>query len=254
MIKEENGYFYFNTKVFSYQLDKYKKINIVAIAELLQEVAGTHANFSGFGYNNVIDRNLVWILTAMRYEIDILPVWDQEITVKTWIVDVNRFLSRRHFQIMNKKGEVMISASTIWVLYNFVKRRPQTITDMNFNVIAHPESLSVDKEIKIEKTAVSESINHYYTVQYSDLDMVGHMNNTRYSRNIIDTYSLDFHNNHQLKSFEIQFRNEAVYNDRLEIFRQDNSPLDSFFEIRRVNDNKSICFCKLEWLETDIHE
>ena len=55
-----------------------------------------------------------------------------------------------------------------------------------------------------------------YEVKFSDLDMVGHMNNTRYIRNVLDHYSLDFHGSHDLKSFEIHFRHEAKYKDKIE--------------------------------------
>lgn len=247
MTYEENGFFYWKTKVYSYQLDQQKRISTVAIAELLQEAAGTHANSYGFGYNDVVKFDLVWVITAMRFEIENYPIWDQEITIKTWIVNTNRFLSNRHFQILNEKGEVLIAASTIWLLYNFVKRRPQIIEDMNFDVKLHPESLSVKQAITMDKLTVTDGEISNYTVQYSDLDMLGHMNNTRYFRTIIDTYSQDFHKLHNLKSFEIQFRNEAVYNDKLALHTKEVLSLSFQHEIRRNTDDKSNCFSKVVW-------
>lgn len=251
MTYEENGFFYWKTKVYSYQLDQQKRISPIAIAEILQEVAGTHANSFGFGYNDVVKHNLVWVITAMRFEIENYPVWDEEITIKTWIVNINRFLSNRHFQILNNKGEVLISASTIWLLYNFVKRRPQMIADMNFDVTLHPESVSVKNAISISKNTVDEGKISNYTVQYSDLDMVGHMNNTRYFRSIIDTYSYDFHKTHNLKSFEIQFRKEAIINDNLEITSQELTKNTYHHEIKRKDDGKSNCYCSLEWTNSN---
>lgn len=248
MTYEENGFFYWKTKVYSYQLDQQKRISTVAISELLQEAAGTHANLFGFGYNDVIKHDMVWVITAMRFEIEKYPVWDEEITIKTWIVNTNRFTSNRHFQILNKKGEVLIAASTIWLLYNFVKRRPQIIAEMNFNVILYPESLSVKQAITTDKTTMTNGEITDYIVKYSDLDMVGHMNNTRYFRCITDTYSYQFHKTHALKLFEIQFRNEAVYDDKLEIYTEEDTPLFFQHEIKRISDGKSNCLCKVKWL------
>lgn len=249
MIYEENGFFFFKTKVYSHQLDQQKNLSTVAISELLQEAAGTHANLFGFGYKDVVKLDLVWIITAMRFEIEKLPVWDEEITIKTWIVDINRYFSNRHFQIMNQNGDVLISASTNWLLFNFNTRRPQLISAMNFDVNLHPELLSVNNAIKTDKLSISEGPIASIKVKYSDLDMVGHMNNTRYFRSIVDSYSYDFHKSHSLKSFEIQFRNEAVYGDLLEIYTKKINKNSFHHEIKRSKDSKSNCYCKLEWKE-----
>ncbi len=247
MTYEENGFYYYKTKVHSFQLDQQKNLSIVAVSELLQEVAGTHANDFGFGYKNVIEKDLVWIITAMRVEIKKLPIWDEEITIKTWLVDINRYFSNRQFQILNKMGDVVISASTNWLLYNFKTRRPQNISSMNFNVKLHGDYLSVKKAVKTDKSTISEGVTSSITVKYSDLDMVSHMNNTRYFRSIIDSYNFDFHKTHFLKSFDIQFRNEAVYNDELEIFTKEISSNSFHHEIKKRKDSKSNCYCKLEW-------
>jgi len=74
------------------------------------------------------------------------------------------------------------------------------------------------------------------------------MNNTRYFRTIIDTYPHDFHKFNNLKSFEIQFRKEAIYNDKLEIHSNESEPLSFKHEIKRVSDNISNCFSKVEWV------
>ncbi len=246
MYSEDKGFFYWTTKVLSYQLDINKEISTMAIAELLQEVAGTHANYSGFGYNDVIGKNMVWVLNALKFEVLHRPHWDDEIRIKTWVVDSRRFFSRRDFQIFDSKGNVIVKATSVWILYNFEKKRPQSIEPMNFPVKLQAGIYAVDKPIASSKEVLDVKAKLSFAVSYSDLDMVGHMNNTRYFQKIMDSYSLSFHQENKLKSIEIQFRNEAKYNEQLEIKTVDNE-LAFVHEIRRQSDDKSVCLARVEW-------
>ena len=243
---EKEGYYYLKTKVHSYQLDRDKQLSPVAIAELMQEAAGMHSNTGDFGYKQVISKSLVWVLNALRFEVNKYPLWDDEITIKTWIVDTNRFLSRRDFKFVNADGEVLIAGSTIWILYNFETKRPQSITAMGFDVVEHNGEYAVENAIKTTREHIEGELVDEFIVKYSDLDMVGHLNNTRYVRAIIDSYNISHFDKKSLQNFEIQFRAEAKYGEKLKIFEEKNDELHSKLEIER-EDEKSVCFVKLEW-------
>jgi len=243
---KKDGYYYLKTKVHSYQLDRDKQISPVAIAELMQEAAGMHSNTGGFGYKQVVSKSLVWVLNALRFEVNNYPIWDDEITIKTWIVESNRFFSRRDFQFIDKNGEILIVGSTIWILYNFETKRPQNIQAMGFDVLEHNGEFAVENAIKTTREHLEGKLVDEFIVKFSDLDMVGHLNNTRYVRSIIDSYNIAYFDNNILKSFEIQFRAEAKYNEKLQIFEETIDDQQSKLEIKR-GDEKSVCFVKLEW-------
>jgi len=243
---KKDGYYFLKTKVNSYQLDRDKQLSPVAIAELMQEAAGMHSNTGGFGYKQVISKSLVWVLNALRFEVNKYPVWDDEITLKTWIVDSNRFLSRRDFQFINSEGEIVIAGSTIWILYNFEIKRPQNIQAMGFAVVEHNGEFAVENAIKTTRENIEGELVGSFLVKYSDLDMVGHLNNTRYVRAIIDSYDIVHFDKNVLRNFEIQFRAEAKHNEKLQIFEEIIDDQQSKLEMKR-GDEKSVCFVKLEW-------
>ena len=243
---EKDGYYYLKTKAHSYQLDKDKQLSPVAIAELMQEAAGMHSNTGGFGYKQVISKSLVWVLNALRFEVNEYPIWDDEITIKTWIVESNRFLSRRDFQFIDKNGEILIAGSTIWILYNFETKRPQNIQAMEFDVKEHNGEYAVENAIKTTRERIDGGLVYSFRVRYSDLDMVGHLNNTRYIRAIIDSYGIEQFEKYSLSSFEIQFRSEAKFDDELMIISDNIMNSNCTLEIKR-GDDKSVCFAKFEW-------
>lgn len=244
---EENGIWESKTKVRSFDVDKNKRLSIVALTEYLQEEAGSHANAMGFGYRQVIQQDMVWILNGIRVEIEELPMWEDEIFLKTWVVGNNRFISRRDFICVNQENNVLFRATTNWILFNTKTLRPQLVDSMNFSVEMHPNQLSTSVGILNMRGSVEDNSPLYYEVKYSDLDMVGHMNNTKYIQLLLDYYKPEFHGSKSLKSLEIIFKAEAKYEDKLDLYSQEMTPNNFSHELKRPQDSKTNFLARLVW-------
>ena len=144
---ENNGIWEYHFIVRSFDVDQNKEITLTSISEYLQEVAGDHANTMGFGYRQVVLQQMAWVLGGIKIEVVRLPLWEEKIKVKTWVVENNRFISRRDFQWLDQDGNVLINASTNWILLNTERRRPVAIDSMNFEVTLHPELNATSTDI-----------------------------------------------------------------------------------------------------------
>ncbi len=76
-------------------------------------------------------------------------------------------------------------------------------------------------------------------MKYSDIDINGHVNSIRYIQWISDCFSLDCYRKCQGKRFEINYVNEMLYDDFVEIVGNEIVSGDFRFEIRK--DNKIAC-------------
>ena len=244
---EQEGVWNYTFKVRSFDVNKNNDISLVSISEYLQEVAGDHANSKGFGYKQVIKEGLVWILGGIRIEVNRLPIWEEEIHIKTWVVENNRFVSRRDFEWYDTDGNIIIKATTNWILFDTNKRRPQIIDQMNFPAVLLKGKYATENNLANIKENKENSVSTNYTVRYSDLDMVGHMNNTKYIQLFTDSYSAEFHNSHKVKSIDINFKVEAKYKDVLELKTIDNGGNEYVHILNRTSDNKSNCLSKIIW-------
>ncbi|MCK5856999.1 MAG: hypothetical protein KAG64_05885 [Bacteroidales bacterium] len=243
---ENNGIWEYNFRVRSFDVDQNNNMTLTSISEYLQEVAGDHANTMGFGYRQVVLNQLAWILGGIRIEVNRLPLWEEDIKVKTWVVENNRFISRRDFQWYDQEGNVLLNASTNWILINTERRRPVAIDSMNFQVKLHPEKKATSAEIANIRAKFEDVNSIDYQVRYSDLDMVGHMNNTKYIQLFFDQFSQNFHLKNTVKSLDINFKNEAKYTNILELNIQKNSN-EHIAILRRKEDEKVNCLAQIIW-------
>jgi len=243
---ENNGYWEYDFRIRSFDVDVDNKITLNSISEYLQEVAGDHANTMGFGYRQVVLQQMAWILGGIKIEILRYPIWEENIKIKTWIVNNKRFTSRRDFQWFDMDGNILINASTNWILLNTRHRRPVAIDSMNFEVSLHPEHLAIPLDVAHIRAKFEDAQHIEYQVRYSDLDMVGHMNNTKYIQLFLDYYTADFHKNHLIKSLDINFKNEAKYQDQLVLSVLENKD-KHLIQLKRKKDDKINCLANIVW-------
>jgi medium-chain acyl-[acyl-carrier-protein] hydrolase len=246
MMQSDIGKEYF--KVRSYQMDTKARLNLTSIAGYLQEAAGNHAAANGFGYKAMFKSGMLWMLTRMKIVVDKYPVWGDEIELTTWVVNREKFFSRRDFEIRSMQGELLISAISGWMLVDFKKKRPQIVDAFPMNIKMFPDKLSLSESLeKLDKPNFVNSEKHYQ-VKYSDLDVVQHVNNTQYQRFILDTFSIGFRNEFRLNSFEINYLAEALMDDDLKILTgRTQNQYEYKHEIRRTSDEKVICRAISAW-------
>lgn len=235
-------------KVYSYHMDTKGRLNLTSIAGFLQEVAGNHAAIHQFGYKDMLKYGMLWVLTRMKVVIHKYPYWSDSLSVKTWVVNREKYFSRRDFEIYSEKGELLISAMSGWMLIDVKRKRPQLVDAFPMSIAMFNDKLAINEELlKIDELNFVNS-SKKYEVKYSDLDVVQHVNNTQYQRIILDTFSGGFRNTFSLKSFEINYLAEALLEDVL-LVKTSRTPVQYQYkhEIVRERDNKIICRAISRW-------
>ena len=74
-------------------------LSLKALNLFLVRSAINHSEYLKFGYTNLIEENLSWVLFRLNIKIERLPVLNEEITVVTWPCDLSGISASREFQI-----------------------------------------------------------------------------------------------------------------------------------------------------------
>lgn len=217
--------------------DKFNHIKPAAVLELFQDAAGQHAEEIGVGFDMMINRSYLWVLTRIKFKILNTPKKYQKVMVKTWPLAPNKLIYRREYSIESESGEQIIAGSSEWVVMHSEKRR--LIADPNlypFTDGFYTEMMFEDKLNKVsnfETNGVPRIIN----AGFSELDVNNHVNNTKYANYVLDTITPS--ESDILKEFQIDYRKEVLEGNQIEIYgiKEGNECL-----AKGLNDNGEIMF------------
>ncbi|WP_430613077.1 acyl-[acyl-carrier-protein] thioesterase [Flavobacterium sp. JP2137] len=220
------------------------KLKTAAIGQILQKVANTHSILGGISLEDLQRTQIAWVLNKMKIEIVKLPQWQDVIEIQTWIQSLEGSRSIRDFEVF-LNGEKIMGISTFWVIIDTEKRRPGTITIPldHFTIFESKKALKkgfskFPLHLPFEK--ISEN-----SVRYSDLDMVNHVNNTKYVEWVLDAVPFDKIMHQDFKEIEMVFKREMVYGMPYEVnHHADQADRDTY----SISHGSSTYFiCHLSW-------
>ena len=179
------------------------------ILDILQSVAGEHANNLGIGYDDIIEKNLAFVIARVKFDV-LKPVKRySKIKVVTWPCAVGRIEMKRDYEIYDlDTNELLVKASSIWILIDITNRRICRSSSVDYPTNIYPK----ENYNEFDKLKFDEEIctNPYeYVVRHADLDLNDHMNNTKYTDTIIFDKVCSF--------CQIDYLHEAKLNDVLTI-------------------------------------
>ncbi|WP_170294816.1 acyl-[acyl-carrier-protein] thioesterase [Roseospira navarrensis] len=206
-------------------LDHRKRLGLVGLLQILQDVAWLHARHLGHGYEAMMDRGTLWVLA--RFQLAILgprPTWGQDVTVRTWVRPPAGPIALRDYEILAEDGAPVAEATAGWLTLDAASRRPRKLAldgDGRFPY-RRDGTLTLQPGKLPPRTDLPEVAR--VAVHNSDLDVNGHVNNTHYARWILDTLPLAEIEAHRLVRYEINFLAESALGDTVIVER---GPMDA---------------------------
>lgn len=222
--------------------DKFDRIKPSAVLDLFQDAAGQHAVEIGVGFDDMIAREYLWVLTRVKFEIISAPNRYQTVVIKTWPLAPNRLNYRREYCIEDQSGKTLVKGSSEWVVIHSKERKLLSVPDLyNLDGNYHNEVMF---EGKLGKVRDFEADCAPYTVNagFCELDINDHVNNTKYANYVLD--AINPAKDDILQNFQIDYRKEVVQGTQLNIVY---SKEDNIISAKGQNNNGDIMFaCKIE--------
>lgn len=235
-------------KLRTFDVDLTNHIKISSIFNFMQESASNSADSLGFGYNQLIDDQLFWVLSRVKIEFNMLPSLGDEIRIETWPRGLDKIFALRDFMIYDTKNKLIGKATTSWLMIDSKTRRPIR-TDALAQRIPILEAKSAITEVcgKIENSLDTDLINEV-KVGYTDIDINQHLNNVKYIEYILNCFSIDKYRNNRITQLQVNFINESRYNDIIRLYKGQINVEGSKYYIEGVNQNEQKVFqTTIEW-------
>ena len=236
-----------NKRIYSFQIqpqyvDFQFRVTMAALGDILLTTAGFNADDNGFGLRRLHEMECAWVLSRLAIEMVRYPDQYETIHVETWVEEVGRANTTRNFCIRDEKNDIIGNACSVWVMFDMKTRRAKDLQTLDgIHDFATNEAGLIDKPIRLG--LVEGEDYDGFKVKYSDIDINGHVNSIRYIQWISDCFSLDCYRKCQVKRFEINYMNEMLYDEFVDIVGHQIEPGDFRFEIR--NDAKTSCRARM---------
>ena len=228
----------------TYQCDRYGFMRPITLMNLLQGLAGTHADSLGFGRDACLKKNIAWVVTHMFIDIIDMPRSGDKLIYSTWPTTAGGVRSERDFEVRDESGKLKIRAISQWVLIDLQTRRPMRISE------CFPDWTGIDERVwnrdfdKCNDFIPTKS--HVMACRFDDIDVNQHINNAVYAVWATESVGFDFRNSHELRGIDIYFEHEINPHTptvRIEVaFDTDNNVSHHKIMTEEIEHAKVVCY------------
>lgn len=214
--------------VTTLHVDCFGRCKASSLLRFTQDAAEEHCLLLGTDWDSMAKKNYFWAVIRQRIQVIRYPKAGETVTVKTWPMPTTRVAYPRAAEGFDADGNSLFKVISLWV-----------IMDMDSRTMVLPGKSGVDvagsvfgTELKAPGGLPAGDFAHttLRTVSFSDLDVNGHMNNTRYLDWLCDLLPSGYHRDHPLKAATICYMSEALEGQQLllswageDVFRVDSS-------------------------------
>jgi acyl-ACP thioesterase len=125
---------------------------------------------------------VVWLVRRNLIRVREWPMLGDEITLSTWSSGVGRRWAERRTSITAAAGssaQPSVETAALWVCVDAATGRPARLpTEFQEHFTASADGRTVDSKLRLPSDAPSDGEHRSWTTRRSDLDVVGHVNNT----------------------------------------------------------------------------
>ena len=184
-------------------------IKIPQLILLSLQVSGMQSIELGMSDMYILENyNLVWIITDYNMKIDRLPVFDEKITIETYAMSHNRLFCYRAFNIKDEEGNTIIEMVATFVLMDRDTRKVHPVMSEITDAFDSEFSKTMLRGPRFKE--LEGGVEQEYRVRFYDLDMNGHVNNSKYLDWVFEVMGADFLTQHVPKKVHLKYVKEVL--------------------------------------------
>ncbi len=190
-----------------------------AILEACQEIAGDHSETMGLGRKELLEKNLVWILSRNEVEILRYPAIGQKIRIETFHRPNRHWFFPRYFVFRTMDSrEILGYCGSMWVLMDLETRKAVSGREI---AALMPDNSDMEPPMDHLPSMVHETAGdcetHICRPVYSDLDANMHVNNARYLDWVCNSLGIECMEKNEIGHFVINYDAEILPDQQVEL-------------------------------------
>ena len=226
--------------IYGYDVDHKCHVVISKLLSMMHEAAWSHVNYLKKGWKELHAEGLFWALGKLHLKIHRLPKWNDKIRVDTWAKERESIMFLRDYEVFSETGELLCCAISEWMLVDFYQNKIVRLERLNTHLDFPKDRSAFEGRVpRLSRLDFPEN-SVFQTVVLSDLDINQHVNNASYVRWVLDRFSYDFYNQHQIKEVIISYTNQLKPGEQYCIAMQETEP-QNFNATLYNEEQKEVC-------------
>lgn len=235
--------------VASWDVDAHNRITTSALGRYLQEAAEVNAAVLGAGFADLLAVGQTWILSALLLRVERYPRFTDRFTVDTWPRDLVGRRALRDARFRDARGEVFATATTAWFCLDLASRRPAPAERWRTVDWLTDERATDRDPARLPGVGEPPWTEVPVPVRWSDLDLNGHITNTRYQDLLLEAYPEGWLRKRAIAEVELNFMAEGSYPGTLLCRRTADAEVPNAWQhtLAREGDGREVARARVVW-------
>lgn len=183
------------------QFDTHGNLLPAVVLDLFQNAAGQHAERLGVGFEAMLAKNMLWVVTQVKYQVMSALQPGQTVVVTTWPLPPTRLGFDREYLICSEAGEVLIKGTSKWMQIDAANRQLMPGSNV-YPLTEYRTDKNFEERIRRFRDFEASSEVHRIVPDESTIDSNNHVNNAEYAGfahkalkdfgGVIDSFQIDF--------------------------------------------------------------
>ena len=230
----------------TYECDKSGYLRVVTLFNILQDIADSHASDLGLGMEFCLANGLAWVGANYHVKINRMPKLHEQIKIVTWPSEEKKLGAIRDFAVYDISGELIITATSQWILIDFARKRPVSLKEkLPQYTVVNEHSMVSDFEKLPELLRTDNETN--FAVRFDDIDINMHVNNALYPLWATEGLDHSFRDEYLPSEIEISFKKEGHLGETIKVSSQVDDLL-TMHSIISLTDNRELSRVRIKWI------
>lgn len=200
-------------------VDLYNHCRPAAILEMFQELATGHAELQGQSREYLVQNyHACWILARVWIGLRRPILVGETVTATTWSRPPKGTIVYRDADFY-VGDELVGEAVAAWIIADTESRKMLRPGSIERVAASSSPGVMKDRELRLIRSPGEKDHVYDKTVRYSDLDLNGHMNNTKYADVLMDAFDPKELEGKFLSELQLNYSQECRPGETMEIFR-----------------------------------
>lgn len=234
-------------KVTSADTDMYARLRLGAAVNYLVQAAIDSADRLGFGYGGIRNQNLFWVLSRLSVELYRPLKWYETVDVETWPKNAERILYLRDYILRDAEDNIVARATSGWLAVDIETKRMKKIDGIHVEFFDHLKEKHAIAEPPEKLFAVNDGDVFEIRSGYYDIDLNRHVTTTRYVDWMMDTLSLDFHEENYPRKLSLNIMKETMPGETIRLRRKQGNNNQYQFDGLNLNNGTNAFRASIEF-------